>query len=786
MNGRIQRLRERSYHAKPHISSERAMLVTAFYKENQGKYSTPVLRALNFKNLCEKQTIYIGEDELIVGERGPFPKYVPTFPELTCHSLEDLKVLDQRPMTSYKVSDQDKEIYEKEIIPFWTGRSIRDRIVPNMTEEWQFLYGAGVFTEFMEQRAPGHTTLDGKIYTMGMRDFKQQILHAKEKLDFLFDDQAYDKQQELDAMMISCEAIEIFANRHACLAEEMARGEKNHQRVNELKEIARVCRKVPANKPETLHEAIQMYWFVHLGTVMELNGWDAMNPGHLDQHLYPFYKKDINQGTLDREQAKELLECLWIKFNNQTAPPKVGVTALESGTYNDFTNINIGGLKRDGSNGVNALSSLLLEVIDEIHLLQPGCNIQVSHKTPDAFLKEACKLIRKGYGYPSLFNTDETVMEMVRVGKRIEDAREGGCSGCIETGAFGKEAYILTGYLNVPKVLELTLNNGIDPLSGKRISIQTGDASDFQSFESLLKAFKHQLEYIVDIKIKGNNYIERIYAKHMPAPFLSVLISDCIEKGKDYYNGGPRYNTNYIQCCGIGTITDSLSALKKHVFDEKQFELTRLIDILNQNFEGEEITRQFLMNKTPFYGNDDDDADDIMREIFELLYQTIDGKKNTKGTFYHMNMLSTTCHVYFGKKLGATPNGRLAHTPESDGTSPSHGADTNGPTAVIKSLSKMDQVKTGGTLLNQRFLPSVIDGEEGVEKLMQLIKAYFKLGGHHIQFNVVDSESLKDAQKHPEEYKDLLVRVAGYSDYFIDLDVYHQEEIIARTVQEEF
>jgi formate C-acetyltransferase len=493
----------------------------------------------------------------------------------------------------------------------------------------------------------------------------------------------------------------------------------------------------------------------------------------------------VEGGSLDREQAKELLESLWIKFNNQTAPPKVGVTALESGTYNDFSNINIGGLRRDSSDGVNELSYLLLEVIDEIHLLQPGCNVQVSHKTPDAFLKEACRLIRKGYGYPSVFNTDETVMEMVRVGKRIEDAREGGCSGCIETGAFGKEAYILTGYLNVPKILELTLNNGIDPLSGKKISIQTGEASEFKSFESLVKAFKKQLEYIVDIKIKGNNYIERIYAKQMPAPFLSVLIDDCIENGRDYYDGGPRYNTNYIQCCGIGTITDSLSALKKHVFDEKQFELTRLVDILNHNFEGEEITRQFLMNKTPFYGNDDDEADDIMRAIFELLFQTIDGKKNTKGTTYHMNMLSTTCHVYFGKKLGATPNGRLAHTPESDGTSPSHGADTNGPTAVIKSLSKMDQVKTGGTLLNQRFLPSVLDGEEAIEKLTQLIKTYFKIGGHHIQFNVVDSETLKDAQRHPEEYKDLLVRVAGYSDYFIDLDQYHQEEIIARTVQEE-
>jgi len=785
MNERVKRLRETSYRAKPHISSERASLVTAFYKENQGKYSTPVLRALNFKNLCEKQTIFIGEDELIVGERGPYPKYIPTFPELTCHSLEDLKVLDQRPMTSYKVSEKDMAIYKKEIIPFWKGRSIRDKIVPNMSDEWHLLYKAGVFTEFMEQRAPGHTTLDGKIYTMGMRDFKKQILQAKKKLDFLVDDLAYDKLQELDAMVISCEAIEIFAKRHADLAEEMAKQEKKTQRKKELQEIARVCRKVPANKPETLHEAIQMYWFVHLGTVMELNGWDAMNPGHLDQHLFPFYKKDLVQGNLDKERAKELMECLWIKFNNQTAPPKVGVTALESGTYNDFTNINIGGLLKDGSNGVNELSYLLLEVIDEIHLLQPGSNIQVSYKTPDAFLKKACKLIRRGYGYPSVFNTDETVMEMVRVGKRIEDAREGGCSGCIETGAFGKEAYILTGYLNVPKILELTLNNGIDPLSGKRISIRTGEASDFDSYEKLLKAFKKQLEYIVDIKIKGNNYIERIYAKQMPAPFLSVLISDCIEKGLDYYDGGPRYNTNYIQCCGIGTITDSLSALKKHVFDEKRFELTRLIDILNQNFEGEEIIRQFLMNKTPFYGNDDDEADNIMREIFDMLFQSIDGKKNTKGTSYHLNMLSTTCHVYFGKKLGATPNGRLAHIPESDGTSPSHGADTNGPTSVIKSLSKMDQVKTGGTLLNQRFLPSVIEGEEAVEKLMQLIKTYFKLGGHHIQFNVVDSKTLKDAQKHPEEYKDLLVRVAGYSDYFIDLDVYHQEEIIARTVQEE-
>jgi len=785
MNERIKRLREHSYTQKPHISSERARLVTDFYKENNGKYSTPMMRAMNFKNLCEHQTLYIGEDELIVGERGPFPKHVPTFPELTCHSLEDLRVLDQRPMTSYHVSKQDIEIYEKEIIPFWKGKTIRDQIVPNMSEEWKSLYDAGVFTEFMEQRAPGHTTLDGKIYLMGMSDFKLRIQKVKDALDYLSDEKAYDKSQELDAMMISCQAIEIFAIRHAQLAEHMAKMEPKGERLEELLEIARVCRKVPAEKPETLHEAIQMYWFIHLGTVMELNGWDAMNPGHLDQHLFPFYKRDLERGDIDRKKAKELLECLWIKFNNQTAPPKVGVTALESGTYNDFTNINIGGLRADGSDGVNDLSYLLLEVIDEIHLLQPGCNIQVSRRTPDGFLKKACELIRKGYGYPSVFNADETIMEMVRVGKTVEDAREGGCSGCIETGAFGKEAYILTGYLNIPKILELTLNNGIDPLNGKRVSIQTGEPEDLNQYDILLKAFKKQLEYIVEVKIKGNNYIERVYANQMPAPFLSVFISDCIENATDYYNGGPRYNTNYIQCCGIGTITDSLSAIKHHVYDEKRLVLKDLIAVLNRNFEGEEILRNYLLNKTPFYGNDEDEADDIMREIFDMLYETIDGKKNTKGSFYHMNMLSTTCHVYFGKKLGATPNGRLRFLPESDGTSPSHGADKNGPTAVIKSLSKMDQVKTGGTLLNQRFLPSVIKGEDAIDKLLRLIRTYFRLNGHHIQFNVVDSKTLREAQNNPNEYRDLLVRVAGYSDYFIDLDESHQEEIIARTVQEE-
>jgi formate C-acetyltransferase len=785
MNQRIAGLRKQSFEAIPSISAERARLVTEFYQENSGKHSIPVLRALNFKNLCEKKTIYIGEDELIVGERGPLPKAVSTFPELTCHTVEDLQILNRREMTRYLVSDETIETYRRIVIPYWKGRTMRDRVFSSVPASWKTAYESGMFTEFMEQRAPGHTTLDGIIYQKGMLEFKADISAALDHLDYLNDPEATDKAEELRAMDISCDAAIIFARRHADLAQRMAQQTENSRRKTELERIAAVCRRIPAHAPRDFWEALQMYWFVHLGTITELNGWDAMNPGHLDQHLFPFYQKGLADGILDRERAKELIGCLWIKFNNHPAPPKVGVTALESGTYNDFTNINIGGLKRDGTDGVNEISYMMLEVIEEIHLLQPGTNVQISNQTPEHFLKAACRVIRRGYGYPSVFNADEVVMEQLRIGKTLEDAREGGCSGCIETGAFGKEAYILTGYLNVPKILELALNNGCDPLIGKRIGLETGEACEFKSYDALYGAFLKQLEYIVGLKIKVNNYIERMYATYAPAPFLSVVIADCIAKGKDYYNGGPRYNTNYIQCCGIGTVTDSLSAIRKHVFEEETISMQQLLQALNSNFKDAEALRLRLFNKTPFFGNDDDYADSIMQQVYASLFDAIDGKANTKGSQYHLNMLSTTCHIYFGKVLGASANGRFAGLPISDGTSPSHGADRKGPTAVIKSLGKMDQSKSGGTLLNQRFLPSVLKDEEAVTNLAHLIRGYFRLNGHHIQFNIVDSETLRKAQAAPDEHRDLLVRVAGYSDYFVDLDVYHQEEIIARTEHEE-
>ncbi len=786
MTPRVQRLRRQSLEAVPTISTERAALLTEFYDEELGPASSPVERAMAFHYLLAHKSIYIGPDELIVGEKGPLPKAVPTYPELCCHSLEDLDILDSRDKVPYHVGDDARATYEGRVIPFWQGSAMRDHILREMTAEWKNAYKAGLFTEFMEQRSPGHTVLDDKIYRKGMFDFITEIEASLAALDFLGDPLAYDRQEQLRAMRIAAEALILFAERHAEEAEEQAAAVSDPLRRAELLEIATICRQVPARAPRTFHEALQYYWFVHLGVTIELNPWDAFSPGRLDQHLEPYYTNEIEAGTLTRAQAEELLSCFWIKFNNQPAPPKVGVTAAESGTYTDFAQINTGGLQADGSDAVNEVTYLLLDVIEEMRLLQPSSSLQLSKKNPDRYLRRAARIIRTGFGQPSIFNADVVVQEMVRQGKSLRDARCGGTSGCVETGAFGKENYNLTGYFNLPKVLELALNNGCDPRTGKQLGPQTGAAASFATFDDLFAAFERQLNYFIDIKIRGNQVIERLYATYLPAPFLSLLIDDCIATGRDYHAGGARYNTSYIQGVGLGTITDSLSAIKTHVYERGTLKMDELLAALDDDFDGQERLRQTMLNKTPRYGNDDDAADRLMVRVFEAYFQAIDGRPNTKGGHYRINLLPTTCHVYFGAVLGASADGRFAGTPLSEGISPVQGADRRGPTAVIRSAAKMDHTRTGGTLLNQKFTPALLAGDQGLEKLAQLVRTYFKLDGHHIQFNVVDAETLRAAQADPAAHRDLIVRVAGYSDYFCDLGEALQAEIIARTEHDTF
>jgi len=780
MSERTERLRRESLAAFPSITGERAAICTAFYREHYGKHSMPVLRGLNFKAIVEAKELWLGEGELIVGERGPRPKAVPTFPELTCHSAEDLRILNSRELTRYSVAPEVIELYQREIIPYWQGRSMRDQMFAELPQEWINAYEAGCFTEFMEQRAPGHTVADGKLYRKGMLDFQAEIAASIAALDFERDPEALDKREELRGMALSCEAVMRWAERYAERAEAEAAA-AGPERRRELLRIAEVCRRVPAHAPRDFQEALQYYWFCHLSVITELNGWDAYSPGHLDQHLWPFYQQGLADGSLTRETAKELLECFFIKFNNHTAPAKQGVTAAESGTLTDFANINLAGLLRDGSDGSNELTHLLLEIIDEMHLLQPSSNMQVSRKTPDAVLKHALKVIRNGYGFPSLFNADAVVEEQLRQGKTLEDAREGGCSGCVEVGAFGKEAYILTGYFNLMKMLELTLHQGFDPRTGKQIGARTADPARFQGYDDLFAAFETQVRHILDIKVRGNQLIERLYATRMPHTFLSVVTDDCIQKGKDYNAGGARYNNTFIQAVGIGSVSDSLAALKEVVFDLGELSLPRFIQILDDDFQGMEALRQRLLNKTHKYGNDDDYVDALMTRTFRMLFAAIDGRPNTKGGAYRVEMLPTTCHVYFGEVCQASPDGRRRALPLSEGISPVQGADRQGPTAVLKSAAKMDHVKTGGTLLNMKFSPSLLAGETGIDHLHSLVRSYFKLDGHHLQFNVVNAGKLREAQASPEQYRDLIVRVAGYSDYFCDLAPALQEEIIQRT-----
>ena len=783
---RVESLRTQSETATPHLSMERALLMTEAYEKYQGRVSVPMLRALSFEYLMNHKSICINDQELIVGERGPSPQAAPTYPELCCHTLEDMDVMNNREKISFTVKAEDKTLQAEKIIPYWQGKSMRDLLFDQMTPEWKDCYAAGLFTEFMEQRAPGHTVGDGKIYQKGMLDFIRDIDETLETLDYLNDPEAYEKQEELNAMKITAGAMITFARRHAVKALEMAATETDPLRKKELEEIADLCHHVPAHAPRTFREALQSYWFIHLGVITELNTWDAFCPGRLDQHLISFYREDLSQGRMTEEEARELLQCFWVKFNNQPAPPKVGITLQESGTYTDFANINIGGLTADGSDGVNEVTYLLLDTVDTMRLLQPSSNIQVSKKSPDAFVLKAAGIIRKGCGQPSIFNTDAVIEEMLHQGKSIEDARCGGNSGCVETGAFGKEAFILTGYFNLNKVLEITLHNGQDPRTGKQLGPSTGMGTDFETFDDLYAAFEKQLRHFIDIKIRGNNLIEKLYAAYMPSPFLSILIDDCIVQGKDYNAGGARYNSNYIQGVGIGSITDSLSALKHHVFTQRSFGMETLLRAMAGNFEEQEPLRQLLYNKTPRYGNDDDAADILMQRVFNSFYDSVNGRPTIRGGTYRINMLPTTCHVYFGSVIGAMPDGRKAGVPLSEGISPVQGTDRLGPTAVIKSAAKMDHLRTGGTLLNQKFTPQVLAGDTGLKSLLHLVRAYFRLDGHHIQFNVADATMLRKAQQNPEDYRNLIVRVAGYSDYFNNLNEALQDEIIARTEHQGF
>lgn len=788
MNERISSLREDSIHSVVRISSERARLITEFYRNlSSGSESSQVTRALAFKYLMENVSLPVEEGQLIVGLRGTGVNEVPTFPEINVHSLEDLETLNERGNMPYSVDEITRKLYENEVIPHWKGSSIRDVVFSMLPGEWIRSYEAGVWTEFMEQRAPGHTAGGERVFSTGILDTKEEISNGIKGLSPADKDYSA-KLEELKAMEIAADAILIYASRYSDKLEKMALAEKDSKRREELRQMSEICKRVPANHPKTFWEALQHYWFIHVGITYETNPWDCFTPGRLDQHLNSFYTNDLSNGAITRENAKELLEAFWLKFNSQPAVPKVGVTSEESFTYNDFAKINLGGLKEDGSDGVNDLSYLILEVLGEMRTLQPNTAALVSNKNPDRFLKEALEVVGPGFGEPPIFNFDQIVVNKLRQGKSLSDARTSGVSGCVESGSFGRETYVLTGYFNLPKILEVTLNDGTDPRTGKTIGLKTGDPTRMKGYDELWKAFMKQVTYFMDIKMKGNDLIEGIYAQRLPVPFLSMWIEDCIQNARDYNSGGSRYNTQYVQVVGLGTVTDSLAAIKQHVFDEKTLNMSELLVALRDDFNGHPLIRETLRNplKTKKLGNDESLPDGIAQHLVNGIIDLIESyphspvRNASKRTYF----LPTTAHVYFGKMTGATPDGRISGFAVSEGISPVQGMDRKGIAAVFRSISKLDWEKSGGALLNQKLTPDIFVDRDNLRKLSQLIRTFFRMGGFHVQFNVVTVDLLREAQLHPSDFQDLMVRVAGYSDYFVNLPKGLQDEIIARTEQE--
>lgn len=782
MNERVKLLKEESIKSCPEIFPFRSLSITESYKETEGM-PMAIRRAMALNKILSEIPIIIRDHELIVGAKTLKPRGSPIYPEIYCWTEEDLNSVCTRKEAPYFVSDETKKILLEKVFPYWKGKTTNDLIMENMTTEWKKAVNGFAFTEYMLSRAPGHTICQyEKILEKGFKGMKADIEYSLTNLDYA-NREIFKKINELKAMRISCDAAILFAKRHAQEARRLAKEEKNKKRKRELLTIANVCERIPENPARNFWEAIQSFWFTHLILTLETSAW-AFAPGRFDQYIYPCFNKDIQEEKINKEEGKELLECLWVKFNNTVAPPKDIKTAKGSATYNDFYLVNLAGQTKDGKDATNELSYLILDVTKDMRLTQPSPLVLLSNKTPESFLLKSCDVIREGFGQPAMFNDENKIEVMLREGKTLEDARLGGINGCVTPNA-RKENMASTGYANWPKYLELALNNGVDPVTGEQLGIKSGDPLKFKSFDDLSNAYKKQIQYFVDVKIQGNNIIERLYADFCPVPYTSILIDDCIEKALDYHDGGAHYsNLSFIQGVGLGTTTDSLVAIKKMVFDDKKITMRELLEALKNNFKDEKLYL-WVLNKIPKYGNNDDYADSVAYDMVTIYLDCFKGKHTSKGGRYAVNLLPTTVHVPMGAVCGATPDGRKAGEPLSEGVSPVQGADHNGPTAVINSVAKIDHTRLYGTLLNQKFHPSILKGDDNLKKFAKYIRSYFSMMGHHVQFNVISIDTLKKAQKNPEKYRNLIIRVAGYSDYFINLNSDLQNEIIARTEQVE-
>jgi len=777
LSPRLEILKTKLLEARPEIYAERAYLVTQAYRETENELPE-VKRARAMEKILTESTIWIKDDELIVGSKTPTPLGSPLYPEFNCDWIKsEIDTLSERHETAFYVSAETKKDLKTSVFPYWTGRTVCDRIVENVPRDSLKAVEEGLFFHYYLNRSIGHTTVNyEKVIRQGYSGIRREIEEKLEILDQTLTEDAA-KAVYYQSLIKVVDAVILFAHRYADEAERLSVSCADANRKEELSRIAQICRRVPEHPAESFAEALQSFWFVHLVLNLESNAY-AISPGRFDQYIYPFFKNELEKGQLTRTQAQELLNCIWVKFAELTVA-KEGGTAKASNTYADFQNLNIGGLTTEGADAVNDISYMCLDAQMDLKLPQPQLSCLISSKTPQGFLLKACELVRMGTGMPAFFNADEVVQALMDKGKSLEDARLGAINGCVEITGQGNDQMASSGYVNLAKCLVLALNNGVSMTSGIQWGPQTGRAQDLKCMEDLWHAYQQQIGHMVALKHQYDNGARKAFAETCPVLCTSLVVDGCIDKGLDFHQGGAKYHLPMMCGVGTGTVTDSLAAIQYYVFEKEKIMLTDIVKALAANFEGYELLRQDLWVNAPKYGTDNDTVDLLSARLIKTFVDILKKFTNSLGVPYAANMIPTTTHIPFGELTGATPDGRLAHKPLSEGISPVQGKDVFGPTAVVNTMGKIDHAATAGTLLNMKFTPKTLEGD-GLPKFGSLIRGYFDMGGHHMQFNVTSEKTLQSAQKYPDEYRSLLIRVAGYSDYFVMLSREVQDEVISR------
>ncbi len=829
---RIDRLKEALFAKAPEIEVERAVLLTESYKNTEGM-PTITRRAKAFRHIVENLPIVIHEDELVVGSATKSQRSCQIFPEFSFQWIADeFDTIEKRAADPFILTEDSKKAL-KEVFAYWKGKTTSELATSYMRPETIDAISHNIFTPGNYfYNGVGHVTAD---YDLVLRiGYDGIIKKAKEAMSAIDpkDGDAVKKRIFLDAVIESCEAAITFAQRYSRLAYEMAEKCTDPARREELKTIGKNCSRVPQFGAESFHEACQSFWFVQMLIQTESNG-HSISPGRFDIYMYPYYKNDLKNGKITREFAQELMDCVWIKLNSFT---KVRDDASAQGFagYSLFQNLIAGGQDKNGVDTTNDLSFMCINASMHIMLPQPSLSVRVWNKTPHEFLIRAGELTRTGIGLPAYYNDEVIIPALVSRGLTLEDARQYNIIGCVEPQKMGKtDGWHDAAFFNMCRPIELVFSNGED--CGKQISIKTGDINDMTTFCEFYDAYKAQTEYMIELMVDADNAIDLAHMERAPLPFLSSMIEDCIGRGKSVQEGGAIYNFTGPQGFGVANMADALYAIKKLVFEQRQFSLAELKEALENNFgtdsssnDAQKVTIEVvkglaekgvnvseeqiaeiyknvvaggvskggsnkyqkilqLINEVPKFGNDDCEIDAFARDVAYTYTKPIEKYKNPRGGSYQAGLYPVSANVPLGAQTGATPDGRLAKTPIADGVSPAAGRDVNGPTAAANSVAKLDHyIASNGTLFNMKFHPSALEGTAGLESFVALIRGYFDQKGSHVQFNVVSRETLIDAQKNPEKYKGLVVRVAGYSALFTTLSKSLQDDIINRTEQKGF